>query len=119
MSGRGRFDTGRQYERLAEQEDAAVLKTAGDFAGSSPAALTHGYPNRQREAVPRCRPVRVQIPLRAPRQGIPTSRGRRLRPGVLQVQILSLVRRARSTTVVRPLDERLTRGSTPPAPTTT
>ena len=49
MSGRGRFDTGRQYERLAEQEDAAVLKTAGDFAGSSPAALTHGYPNRQRK----------------------------------------------------------------------
>ena len=119
MSGRGRFDTGRQYERLAEQEDAAVLKTAGDFAGSSPAALTHGYPNRQRK--------RSEMPSSASSipapcticQGIPISRGRRLRPGVLQVQILSLVRRARSTTVVRPLDERLTRGSTPPAPTTT
>jgi hypothetical protein len=54
------------------------------------------------------------------RQGIPTSRGRRLRPGVLQVQILSLARRrkrARSTTEVRPHDKRPTRGSTPPART--
>ena len=51
------------------------------------------------------------------RQGIPISRGRRLRPGVLQVQVLSLVRRARSTTVVQPLDKRPTRGPTPPSPT--
>jgi hypothetical protein len=84
-------------------------------------------------------------PDRNTRQGIPTSRGRRLRPGVLQVQILSLVpvserapsptgrgcllkpgtvgvrisgrARARSTTEVQPHDEQPTRGSTPPAPT--
>lgn len=37
--------------------------------------------------------VSVRIRSQLPRQGIPTSRGRRLRPGVLQVQLLSLAQR--------------------------
>ena len=58
-------------------------------------------PTSGRGSTSRTCAVSVRIRPQPPRQGIPTSRGRRLRPGVLQVQILSLARRTNARVAQR------------------